>query len=490
MHETQRPKAELLGPGLLDQIVDEGLTVLERTGVFVENAEARTLLAGEGAQVEAARDRVRIPRKVVERLLAQTPAEITFYDRAGEKTYRVGGDEIHFDPGSAGVRILDHETQTERPPVTADLIAFVRLTEECPNLDFQSTGLVSRDIPEVLGDSYRLCIGLEYSTKPIVTGTFRTAGFGPMRDMLAAVRGGAEGLRSKPLAIFDACPSPPLKWSHLTAQSLIDCARAGIPSELISMGMTGAASPATITGTLVQHVAENLAGLAIGQAACPGAPIIFGGSPSSFDMRKGTTPMGAMETMMIDMAYAQIGKRLKLPTHAYIGLSDAKINDAQAGFETGIGAVLAALAGINVISGAGMMDYETTISLEKLLIDDEICGQALRLIRGIAQREDPIALHLFEDFDPATQFLKLAHTRKWYRLEHSFPRLADRDNYDAWVAAGRKSIADRAHEEALRILKTTPPRFPEAGLRKEILAVMRADAQANGADRLPLFEGI
>jgi trimethylamine--corrinoid protein Co-methyltransferase len=256
------------------------------------------------------------------------------------------------------------------------------------------------------------------------------------------------------------------------------------------MGMTGAASPATITGTLVQHVAENLAGLAIGQAACPGAPIIFGGSPSSFDMRKGTTPMGAMETMMIDMAYAQIGKRLKLPTHAYIGLSDAKINDAQAGFETGIGAVLAALAGINVISGAGMMDYETTISLEKLLIDDEICGQALRLIRGIVQREDPIALHLFEDFDPATQFLKLAHTRKWYRLEHSFPRLADRDNYDAWVAAGRKSIADRAHEEALRILKTTPPRFPEAGLRKEILAVMRADAQANGADRLPLFEGI
>ena len=231
-------------------------------------------------------------------------------------------------------------------------------------------------------------------------------------------------------------------------------------------------------------------GLAIGQAACPGAPIIFGGSPSSFDMRKGTTPMGAMETIMIDMAYTQIGKRLKLPTHAYIGLSDAKINDAQAGFETGIGAVLAALAGINVISGAGMMDYETTISLEKLLIDDEICGQALRLIRGIAQREDPIALHLFEDFDPATQFLKLAHTRKWYRLEHSFPRLADRDNYDAWVAAGRKSIADRAHEEALRILKTTPPRFPEAGLRKEILAVMRADAQANGADRLPLFEGI
>jgi trimethylamine--corrinoid protein Co-methyltransferase len=488
VHDTLRPKVELLSPGLLDQIVDEGLTVLERTGVFVENDEARSLLAGEGAAVEAARDRVRIPRPAMERLLALAPAAITFYDRAGEKSYVVGGDAVHFDPGSAGVRVLDHMTQAERPPRTADLIAFVRLTEECPNLDFQSTGLVSRDIPEVLGDSYRLCIGLQYSRKPVVTGTFRVAGFAPMRDMLAAVRGGAEGLRRKPLAIFDACPSPPLKWSHLTAQSLIDCARAGIPSELVSMGMTGAASPATITGTLVQHVVENLAGLAIGQAAHPGAPIIFGGSPSSFDMRKGTTPMGAMETMMIDVAYAQIGKRLKLPTHAYIGLSDSKINDAQAGFETGIGTVLAALAGINVVSGAGMMDYETTISLEKLLIDDEICGQALRLIRGVAQREDPIALHLFENFDPATQFLKLSHTRKWYRLEHSFPRLADRDNYEAWAAAGRKSIADRAHEEGLRILDTVPPRLPEAGLRDELLAVMRADAEANGAGRLPLFD--
>ena len=193
-----------------------------------------------------------------------------------------------------------------------------------------------------------------------------------MRDMLAAVRGGEDNLRRKPLAIFDACPSPPLKWSHLTSQSLIDSARAGIPSELISMGMTGASSPATIAGTLVQHVVENLAGLVLCQLAAPGAPVIFGGSPSSFDMRKGTTPMGAVETMMIDMAAAQIGKFLRLPTHAYMALSDAKTPDAQAGYESGIGAVLAALAGVNVVSGPGMLNYESSISFEKLVIDDEI----------------------------------------------------------------------------------------------------------------------
>jgi trimethylamine--corrinoid protein Co-methyltransferase len=101
--------------------------------------------------------------------------------------------------------------------------------------------------------------------------------------------------------------------------------------------LTGATSPVTIAGTLVQHVAENLSGLTICQVAAKGAPVIFGGSPASFDMRKGTTPMGAVETMMIDLAYAQIGKFLKLPTHAYMGLSDAKVNDAQAGFETAWG---------------------------------------------------------------------------------------------------------------------------------------------------------
>ena len=137
-----------------------------------------------------------------------------------------------------------------------------------------------------------------------------------MHDMLVAIRGSEKKLAEKPLAIFDACPSPPLKWSNLTAQSLIDCARAGIPSELVSMGMTGATSPVTIAGTLVQHVVENVSGVVMCQLAKKGSPVIFGGSPSCFDMRKGTTPMGAIETIMIDSAYTQIGKYLNLPTQS------------------------------------------------------------------------------------------------------------------------------------------------------------------------------
>lgn len=489
MFPALRPKANLLSAELADRIIDEGFTVLERTGVFIENPEARSLLGAAGADVEHNRLRVRIPRRLTEEFLRHAPETIALFDRSGNREYSLGGDEIHFDPGSAAVRILDHDSQRERTPTTADLVAFVRVADRCVNIALQSTGLVARDVPAIVADSFRLYVGLTHSPKPIITGTFRLEGFAAMHEMLRVVRGSSEALQRKPLAIFDACPSPPLKWSRLTSQSLIDCARAGVPSELISMGMTGAASPATIGGTLVQHVVENLSGLAIAQAASPGAPIIFGGSPSSFDMRKGTTPMGAMETMMIDMAYAQLGKRLELPTHAYMALSDAKTNDAQSGYETGMGAILAALAGINVISGPGMMDYESTISLEKLLIDDEICGSALRLVRGIAQREDPIALHLFEDFDPAVSFLTLAHTRRWYRQEHSVAKLADRDTYDAWLAAGGKTMADRAHEEVEKILAQPSSGLVDDVLGAELRRIMRADASQNGIDNLPDISG-
>jgi trimethylamine--corrinoid protein Co-methyltransferase len=251
------------------------------------------------------------------------------------------------------------------------------------------------------------------------------------------------------------------------------------------MGLTGATSLVTIAGTLVQHVAENLCGVVICQLAKSGAPVIFGGSPASFDMRKGTTPMGAMETMMIDSAYAQIAKTLRLPTHAYMGLSDAKVNDAQAGLESGIGAVLAALSGINVISGPGMLNFESTQSLEKLVIDDEICGMAKRLVRGVEQRDEILALDKFEGIAAGAQFLSLPHTRQWYRKEHSFPGIIDRDTYEAWVSLGRKSMDDRASEEVERRLGAGPSALLEPKKAGDLKRIMEGYASASGVTSLP-----
>jgi trimethylamine--corrinoid protein Co-methyltransferase len=401
----------------------------------------------------------------------------------------LGEDRVHFNPGSAALRIYDHQQGKARVPVTADLVSFATLIDALPNYAAQSTGLIPGELPESIADRYRLYIGLLFSAKPIVTGTFEKTAFKAMHQMLAAVAGDAERLRQKPMAIFDCCPSPPLMWSDLTAQALIDCARSGIPAELVSMPLTGATSPVTLAGAITQHCAENLSGIVIHQLAEPGAPIIYGGSPACFDMRKGTTPMGAVETQMIDGAYAEIGKHLELPTHAYMGLSDSKVVDYQAGMESAMGATLAAVSGINNVSGPGMHDFESCQSLEKLVLDHEICGMVLRLTSGVALRDDPIALPVLEAGIETKDFLSLAHTGRWFRKEAYYPdEVVDRATFGEWKSLGGKDAAARASERVEKLLASHEPEPLEESLRSFLREVMLAEAQQAGLEDLPVIE--
>jgi len=479
-----RPNTYLLSPSLVGRIVDEAFEVLAAIGVFVDSDGARRILLECGATAGST-GRILISRTLAERSLAITPREFTLWNAPGTQSFRIGGDEVHFDPGSAALRIFDHRAYAEREALTQDVVDFFRLTEALEHFHFQSTGLTSSDVPPEVADCYRMFLAFQHCSKPIITGLFTIAGFRPMLEMLLLLRRGADDLKARPLAVFDACPSPPLKWSALTVQSVIDCARAGIPSEFVAMPLTGATAPVTLTGALVQHVAENLSGLVVAQCAAPGAPVVFGGSPAAFDHRKGTPPMGAIETMMLDMAASQIGKSLGLPTHAYIGLSDAKSVDAQAGLETGMGAVLAALAGINVVSGGGMMDYENCISLEKLIIDHEIVRMAYRLIDGITVRDEPMARELFADILRGEEFMSHPHTVKWLRAEHWYPRIIDRGGADDWMAAGKPSLADRAAVERERVLAGAPEPILAPEILAEFRAIMKRHAAAHGLTSLP-----
>jgi len=300
------------------------------------------------------------------------------------------------------------------------------------------------------------------------------------------VPGETDALREKPLAIFDCCPSAPLKWSNLTCQSLIDCADSGQPAELVSMPLTGATSPVTLCGALVQHTAECLSGVIIHQLRKPGAPIIYGGSPAFFDMRKGTTPMGAFETMMIDGAYAQIGKVLGLPTHAYMGLSDSKSPDYQAGFETSAGVVLAALSGVNNVSGPGMMAFESCQSLEKLVLDHEVCAYALRLVDGIVPRDEVMGIEVLREGLEAGHFMSLQHTLEWYRKEGYYPSdVVDRDVMENWQGKGSRDALATARERVAKLLEDGVPNLLDEARRKDLRAILDADAKKLGAGNLP-----
>ncbi|MBN1420915.1 MAG: trimethylamine methyltransferase family protein [Planctomycetes bacterium] len=478
-----RVRIDVLGGKGAKRIIDEALQVLDRKGIEVHDAETAERLAGAGARVGDDR-RVRIPPDLVERAVGTVPRRFPLFDRKGRKAFVVGDGIPRFDPGSAAIHILDRGRI--RRPVTADLVRFVRLTDALDAIDAQSTGLVGADVPTEISDRYRLYVGLLSSSKPIVTGTFGEDGFAPMAEMLAAVRGSAEALRAKPLAIFDVCPSPPLKWSRLGCRSLLDCARSGIPAELISMPLAGATGPASLAGSLVQHAAESLSGIAIHQLAQPGAPIIFGGSPANFDIRAGTTPMGSPETLLLDLGLIRVGRALGIPVQSYIGMSDAKCLDAQCGFESAMGTLAAVLAGTDLAAGAGMLDFESCQSLEKLVIDAELCDGARILARGIPLDDGPLAPELLGDIAGVDAFLISKATLRRTEEEARRPApIADRLRRERWAALGSRTIDERARERVEEILRAHEPAPVPGDLGRALRAIIEREARAHGLDRLP-----
>jgi len=480
-----RPKLILLSDELVKQIIEEGFALLMNPGIQVHNDEALSLLADAGAEVDMESKIAKIPEKIAWQALDSSPSEFYLYDLDGNQVVHYGGDSVQFDPGSGGITILDSETQKQRQALTEDYVKFIKLVEMLPQVDAQSTAFITSDVSKGIGDLYRLYLALNFMRKPIVTGAFEKETWWTMKDMLVAVVGSEKDLAELPVAVFDACPSPPLKWSDITCQNLIDCAKNNIPAELISMPMAGANSPVTLAGAVVQHTAESLSGVIINQLANPGAPIVWGGSPATFDMRKGTTPMGAIGTWMINCAYVQIGKELNLPTHSYLGMSDAKIVDAQCGLESS-SAFMAALAGANMVSGAGMMDFESCLSYEKLVVDAEIIGMAKRLIAGIDGRQTPIALEIMQELGHKGNFLSHPHTRKWFRKELYIPsEVIDRDTLEAWEKKGSKSTWERAQDRVDDLLAKYQPSPMSSEVKKELRVITTKAANKAGMRELP-----
>lgn len=481
-----RPTLKFLTPELTQQIVSEAMMVLARLGVEVHNPGLTELLCANGAGYDTEKGRVLLPEAVVRKALGTAPRSFSLYNVVGEKTHDFCGDNVYFTPGSAALNILDSDSGEMRRPVTRDYVEYAKLVSRLENIASQSTAMIPDDVPEKVSDSYRLYLSLLFCEKPVVTGCFTVESFRVMKEMQVAVRGADEELAARPLTIFSCCPTAPLKWSDVTSQNVVDCARAGIPVEFISMPLSGFMAPVTLVGTLIQHTAETLSGIVISQAAAPGAPVLYGGSPAIFDVRRETTPMGAIETMMVDCAYAEIGKSLGLPTQAYISLSDAKLLDAQAGLETGIGAVLAALSGVNSVSGPGMLDFESCQSLEKLVLDNDICGMALRLIRGIEPREDFPSLGLFEEMLHEKHLLIASHTRRWLKTEYFFPSsVIDRANRGRWRAGGNVTLAARARKEKEKLVASWKPSRLAEDVKRELTRLMTAEAARYGLPRLP-----
>jgi len=486
---AKRPLVSLLSAEFIERIIEEAKDVLEKTGVWVQNEEGLELLGNGGAQIDRGKSKAFIPRRLVEESLKSVPSSVKIYDRNGNPHMNLEGVNIYFCSGGDAVKIWDSDLgQLRERPITEDQIKYVKLVDALTNIDAQGSTLVVTDVPKKILDRYQMFLLLRYSTKPIFAGTHNKEGFQVEKDLLIAIRGSEKALRDKPLFFFSICPSPPLKWSDLTCHDLIRCGQNGVPVVLTPMPLTGTTGPITMGGSIVQATAESLSGVVINQLAGRGAPIIWGGSPITFDMHWLTTSFSAIESIMMSMAFSGVGKYLGIPTRTYAGCSDAKCPDSQAGLETGIGTILPALAGINLIINSGMLNFESAQSLEKMVIDNEICGMARRLVQGITPRGERLAEDLFtEGLYEGKHFLLSPTTMKWFRQEFIYPGpVISREDDQVWMEKGATTAEQRAKEEVKRILATHQPEPLDKDIDRELVGIMTKEAQKYGMNKLPL----
>lgn len=448
---SARPGIAMLAPTLVSRIVDEALSILGTVGVDVVSPGLRTILMERGLRADPVSGSLLFDRTSVERAIANTPRSFTLYNRDGQPHAELGGDNVHFVPGSSGLQVLDHTTGDTRPGSTADFVDFVRLADGLPHIAYLATAFSTSDIEVQISDAWRLCLCLAHSRKPVVSGAFTPHGTGRMASMMQLFRRDKADLIAKPLSIFTITAAGMFRYSEDSCQNLIDCVDWGIPVEIVPVTLMGLIAPVTVVGATVLHCVDVLAGLTMAQLLRPGHPVLFGGAPAAFHMKTGSSPMAAIEALQLYGAYVAVAKTLELPTQAYMALSESKFNDAQAGAESFGGALLAALAGVNSVSGPGMLDYVMVYSLEKLVLDNELCGQALRFVRAIEPKNDLPMMDMVRELLTEKHLLTSEHTLKHWPDEMHLPDpVFDRLNRDAWRKAGSLTMQDRLRAEVQR----------------------------------------
>ncbi len=474
-----RPRLQVLEAPLITSIVDEAKRLLDEVGMEIRGPGMRARLLEHGLPTTP-EGRVRFTPEIVERAIADAPSSFKLFDRDGIEAADLGGDRVHFVPGSSGLRMLDHRTGEARLANTTDFVEYVRLADGLEHLGYLATAFSTNDdIEAQVSDAWRLYLVLTNSKRPVVSGAFTEHGVERMVEMMALFRRDRADLIARPMSIFTITATGNFRYSEDSCQNLLDCVAAGIPVEIVPVTLMGLIAPVTIVGATVFHTADVLAGITMAQIVRPGAPVLFGGAPATFHMKVASSPMAAIEAQQLNVAYVEVAKSLGLPTQSYMALSDAKEVDAQAGAETFGSALLAALAGVNSVSGPGMLDFLLVFSLAKLVLDDELCAQALQFVREVRVLDDIPTRGLVDEVLTNQHLIMADHTtRHWPEVLYLPGRVIDRDNRENWTKAGAPDTNRRAIAEVERRLAAYQPVETDPLADLELQRIIRAGMES------------
>lgn len=451
----------------VEDLHEAALSVLERTGFSYEAGLDETLAMMEefGMVMDREHTRIYFPRDKIMEQVKMAPHRVVLYSRDGENDLHLEDDRVYLGTGGAAIKILDLETGESRHTTLKDLYDLGRLVDQLNNIHFFLRPCIPKDIPEALYDENVFYTCLKATAKHVMAGVNDVDGFHKMLDIASMVAGNLDNLQARPfVSVIASFAISPMRLCTHSTRIMQEAARYQIPVALSCAPMAGVTSPITMGGTIVQTHAEQLAGIAICQMTNPGTPVLYGGIPGRGNLFNLGYQGGSVECGMMNAAIHQLAQHIKVPNYNSSGLTDAKIPDAQAGWEKAMTTLLAAMGGSNYVHhAAGMLNSMITVAHEQFVIDDEIIGLCCKVLAGIRTDPEYLALDVIDSVARGDDFIKSAHTMKHMKTEYfNGNGVTDTKNLDKWIKAGGRDTWTRARDIAKKILvRSNGNRLPD-----------------------------
>ncbi len=462
----------------MDKVHHAALEILETVGIGDPIPELLDEVLDKGCHLND-HGRLCFPQALMEDIIANAARQFMVHargSRKGRDDMEFGGSNVYYSTSGSAVTVLDPQTRTYRPSVLRDIYDFTRLTDKLDNIHMVGDTVVPTDVTDDLEHDVNVPYAMMMGTEKPMCFAFRKAtSIGPAIEMFDRVLGGEGRFAKEPFAIFGGCPIvSPLRFGRSNLEVMIEASRLGLTSDLAVAPQSGATAPAPLAGILAQVIAETLACLAVVNLIKPGCPMAFAAWPFITDLRTGSFTGGSGEEALLMAATVQMGRYYDLPNSVAAGMTDAKIPDAQHGFEKGITVALASLAGANrVCEAAGMMGSLMGCSFESLVIDNEILGMVLRATRGIEVSDETLSVDVIREavIDPG-HFLGHDPTMQFMESEYLYPDpgLVSREATDAWEQQGAKDLFEQSREVANALLREYHPQLIEKTINEEIVS--------------------
>lgn len=451
---TFKPRIQVLNEHQIRAFHTATCRVLERTGIKVTHTEAREIFASGGARVD--KDRVRIPREMLENAINQAPSRIVLGNRGGEQAIVLDNDACWFGTTLDDVYYFDPQTCQRRQLTLEDCRLAVTISEVLPNISWGMTFGAISDVPTHLADRYAARQALTYSEKPVVVSSNNVNSLQDIYEMAQIVAKDEGRFKTAPtIASFTTTISPLVIADHVVEQMMF-CAGHGIPQICYAGVQAGSTGPMSFAGTIVQGNAETLACLIFNQLVQPGSPVVYGHLSTIMDMRSTVFSFGAPEMNLMIAAQSQIAQHYGIPFYGTAGCSDSKLPDSQAAVEAVFSCFSSALGCAGLIHDVGLLEYATMVSPEQMVLVNEILHMVGQYARGLDVSEQALALDIIDSVGPGGHYLTQEHTMMHFR-DAWYSELFDRRGFNTWSQNGAKDLTTRVRERTLDLMAAPPP---------------------------------